>query len=160
MAPPLLASPLITLVLATFLRPCLTKFRHWSEMALKKRHRVAKWRQTTQRWVETATATEKSAIVNGYFFWHYKMSACFIKWAARDKRSPTSLNCGQIVEDKTTENKKVIPLRSCELSKPFQIMAIKRSYLSLTFSFNQCFYDHLPWQVLPSPVKPSLQEQR
>ena len=43
------------------------------------------------------------------------MSACFIKWAARDKRSPTSLNCGQIVEDKTTdlENKKVIPLRSC-----------------------------------------------
>ena len=62
---------------------------------------------------ETATATEKSAIVNGYFFRHYKMSACFIKWAARDKRSPTSLNCGQIVEDKTTENKKVIPLRSC-----------------------------------------------
>ena len=110
-APPLGASPWITLVLATFLRPCWTKFRHWSEMALKKRQRAAKWRQTTQRWVEAATATEKSAIVNGYFFW--LMSACFIKSAARDKRSPTSLSYGQIVEDKTTKNKKVIPLRSC-----------------------------------------------
>ena len=53
-----------------------------------------------------------------------KCPPVFIKCAARDKRSPTSLNCGQIVEDKATENKKVIPQRSCELSKPFQIMAI------------------------------------
>ena len=29
-------------------------------MALKQRQRAAEWRQTTQRWVETATATEKS----------------------------------------------------------------------------------------------------
>ena len=71
-----------------------------------------------------------------------KCPPVFIKWTACDKRSPTSLNCGQIVEDKTAEYKRVIPLRSCELSKPLQIMAIKTSYLSLMFSCNQCFYDH------------------
>ena len=38
------------------------------------------------------------------------MTAYFIKCAAREKRSPTCLNYGQFVEDKTTENKKVVPL--------------------------------------------------
>ena len=38
------------------------------------------------------------------------MTAYFVKCAAREKRSPTCLNYGQFVEDKTTENKKVIPL--------------------------------------------------
>ena len=38
-SPPLGNSPLITLVLTTFFRRCLAKFRHWSEMALKQRHR-------------------------------------------------------------------------------------------------------------------------
>ena len=55
------------------------------------------------------------------------MTAHFIKCAAREKRSPTCLNYGQFVEDKTTENKTdkmVIPL-SCKLSKPSQIVALK-----------------------------------
>ena len=34
------------------------------------------------------------------------MTAYFIKCAAGEKRSPTCLNYGQFVEDKTTENKK------------------------------------------------------
>ena len=71
------------------------------------------------------------------------MTAHFIKCAAREKRSPTCLNCGQFVEDKTTENKTdkmVIPL-FLQTQQTISNSSPKKSYLSVTFSFNPCFPD-------------------
>ena len=62
------------------------------------------------------------------------MTAHFIKCAAREKRSPTCLNYGQFVEDKTTENKKVIPL-FVQTQQTILNNGNKKSYLSLTFLF-------------------------
>ena len=65
------------------------------------------------------------------------MTAYFIKRAAREKQSPTCLNYGQFVEDKTTENKKVIPL----FLQTQQTISNSSPKKSLTFSFNPCFPD-------------------
>ena len=68
------------------------------------------------------------------------MTAYFKKCAAREKRSPTCLNYSQFVEDKTTENKKLIPL-FLQTQQTISNSSPKKSYLSLTFSFNPCFPD-------------------
>ena len=63
------------------------------------------------------------------------MTAHFIKCAAREKRSPTCLNYGQFVEDKTTGNKKVIPLFVQTQQTILNNGNKKSSYLSLTLLF-------------------------
>ena len=63
------------------------------------------------------------------------MTAHFIKCAAREKRSPTCLNYGQFVEDKTTENKKVIPLFVQTQQTILNNGNKKSSYLSLSLLF-------------------------
>ena len=63
------------------------------------------------------------------------MTAHFIKCAAREKRSPICLNYGQFVEDKTTENKKVIPLFVQTQQTILNNGNKKSSYLSLTLLF-------------------------
>ena len=63
------------------------------------------------------------------------MTAHFIKCAAGEKRSPTCLNYGQFVEDKTTENKKVIPLFVQTQQTILNNGNKKSSYLSLTLLF-------------------------
>ena len=67
------------------------------------------------------------------------MTAYFIKCAAREKRSPTCLNYGQIVEDKTTENKKVIPLflqtqQTISNSSPKKVILVTNVFAQSMFS--------------------------
>ena len=60
------------------------------------------------------------------------MTAYFVKCAAREKRSPTCLNYGQFVEDKTTENKKVIQTISNSSTK--KIILVTNVFVQSMFS--------------------------
>ena len=60
------------------------------------------------------------------------MTAYFVKCAAREKRSPTCLNYGQFVEDKTTENKKVMQTISNSSTK--KIILVTNVFVQSMFS--------------------------
>ena len=62
------------------------------------------------------------------------MTAYFVKCAAREKRSPTCLNYGQFVEDKTTENKKVMQTISNSSTK--KIILVTNVFVQSMFSWS------------------------